>query len=42
MQAPQTGIILNKEAWTEGRMVLTESQQDDLRSQVERFLEYIA
>lgn len=41
MQSPQTGIILNKEAWTEGRMVLTDSQMEELRSQVEHFLEVL-
>ena len=41
MTEPQTGIQLNKEAWTEGRMILTETQRESLRSQVDAFLEYI-
>lgn len=41
MTGPQTGIQLNKEAWTEGRMILTETQRESLRSQVDALLEYI-
>ena len=41
MPGPQTGIQLNKEAWTEGRMMLTEEQMTNLRLQVDAFLEYI-
>ena len=41
MADPQTGIQLNKEAWTEGRMILTEAQRESLRLQVDAFLEYI-
>lgn len=37
----QTGIRLNVEAWTEGRMILSEEQKESLRKQVEAFLEYI-
>ena len=32
---------LNMEAWTEGRMMLTEEQMTNLRLQVDAFLEYI-
>lgn len=41
MTEPQTGIRLNIEAWTEGRMVLTEVQMETLKSQVDTFLAYI-
>ena len=41
MTEPQTGIQLNMEAWTEGRMILTEAQKKNLRLQVDAFLEYI-
>ena len=41
MIEPQTGIQLNMEAWTEGRMMLTEAQKTNLRLQVAAFLEYI-
>lgn len=41
MTEPQTGIQLNKEAWTEGRMILTETQRESLRSQVDAFLKYL-
>ena len=41
LTAPQTGIQLNMEAWTEGRMMLTEEQMTNLRLQVDAFLEYI-
>ena len=41
MTEPQTGIQLNMEAWTEGRMMLTEEQMTNLRLQVDAFLEYI-
>ena len=41
MTEPQTGIQLNVEAWTEGRMMLTEAQKTNLRLQVDAFLEYI-
>ena len=37
----QTGIVLNVEAWTEGRMILSEEQRAALRAQVEAFLEII-
>ena len=41
MTESQTGIQLNMEAWTEGRMMLTEAQKTNLRLQVDAFLEYI-
>ncbi|MDY5969586.1 MAG: NADPH-dependent FMN reductase [Bacteroidales bacterium] len=42
MAAPQCGIQLNVEAWTEGRMVLTEAQKENLKKQADAFLDYIA
>ncbi|MGN1260261.1 MAG: NADPH-dependent FMN reductase [Alloprevotella sp.] len=41
MIEPQTGIQLNKEAWTEGRMILTDVQKESLRGQVDAFMKYI-
>ena len=41
MKEPQTGIQLNVEAWTEGRLILTESQKEHLSLQVDAFLDYI-
>lgn len=41
MVEPQTGIRLNKEAWTEGRMILTEAQKAALKQQADAFLDYI-
>ena len=37
----QTGIALNLEAWTEGRMILTDEQKAQLAKQAELFLEFI-
>ena len=37
----QTGIVLNLEAWTEGRMILTEEQIASLKAQAEAFLKFI-
>ena len=37
----QTGIVLNLEAWTEGRMSLTEEQIASLKTQVDAFLKFI-
>lgn len=37
----QTGIALNLEAWTEGRMILTEAQKSQLAQQADRFLNYM-
>lgn len=41
MTEPQTGIQLNKEAWTEERLILTDDQQENLREQVDAFMAYI-
>ena len=41
MPGPQTGIQLNKEAWTEGRMILSDTQKEELRGQADAFLAYI-
>ena len=41
MTEGQTGIVLNLEAWTEGRMILTEEQKAQLAKQAELFLEFI-
>ena len=41
MTEPQTGIQLSKEAWTEGRMILTGTQRESLRLQVDAFLKYL-
>lgn len=38
MAEHQTGIALNMEAWTEGRMILTEEQKKALTKQVDAFL----
>ena len=37
----QTGIVLNLEAWTEGRMILTEEQTASLKAQADAFLKFI-
>ena len=37
----QTGIVLNLEAWTEGRMILTAEQIASLKAQAEAFLKFI-
>lgn len=42
MASPQTGIALNTEAWTEGKMILTDEQLHDIQKQVDAFLDYIA
>ena len=41
MTEGQTGIALNLEAWTEGRMVLTEEQKTQLATQADKFLKFI-
>lgn len=41
MTEGQTGIALNTEAWTEGRMILTEEQKTQLAKQAELFLKFI-
>ncbi len=38
MMEPQTGIVLNMEAWTEGRMILSDEQWQTLKAQIEAFL----
>ena len=37
----QTGVVLNLEAWTEGRMILSEEQIASLKAQTEAFLKFI-
>lgn len=41
MVEPQTGVTLNKEAWSEGRMILTDEQHNALKEQAEAFLRYL-
>lgn len=41
MVSPQTGIVLNTEAWTEGRMILTDDQRVALNEQAEAFVKYL-
>ena len=38
---PQTRIALNVEAWTEGRMILSDEQKVALKNQVEAFLKIV-
>ena len=38
---PQTGIALNIEAWTEGRMILSDEQRAALKAQVEALLNIV-
>ena len=38
---PQTSIALNVEAWTEGRMILSDEQKVALKNQVEAFLKIV-
>ena len=37
----QTGIVLNMEAWTEGRMILSDEQRAALKAQVEALLKKV-
>jgi len=37
----QTGVVLNTEAWTEGRMILTDEQIASLKAQAEAFLKFV-
>ena len=37
----QTGVVLNLEAWTEGRMILSEEQIASLKAQTDAFLKFI-
>lgn len=41
MAGPQTGVALNMEAWTEGRMILTDAQKEALRQQADAFLAFV-
>lgn len=41
MTTPQTGIVLNAEAWSEGRMILTAEQFSALKEQAEAFVKYL-
>lgn len=41
MTTPQTGITLNAEAWTEGRMILTDEQRTALKEQADAFVKYL-
>ena len=41
MAEPQTGVVLNAEAWTEGRMILTDEQRAALKAQAEAFVKYL-
>ena len=41
MTEPQTGVVLNAEAWTEGRMILTDEQRAALKEQAEAFVKYL-
>lgn len=41
MSAPQTGIVLNAEAWSEGRMILNDKQLSALKEQAEAFVKYL-
>ena len=37
----QTGIVLKTEAWTEGRMILSDDQRQALKAQVEALLRIV-
>ena len=41
MTEGQTGIALNVEAWTEGRMILDDEQKAALTRQVDLFLSFL-
>lgn len=41
MTEPQTGIALGKEAWTNGEFKLTDEQLSELKTQAERFVEFL-
>jgi NAD(P)H-dependent FMN reductase len=41
MAAPQTGVTLNAEAWSEGRMILTDAQRTALKAQAEAFVKFL-
>ena len=38
LDIPQTGIMLNVEAWTEGKMILTDEQKQEVKAQAEALL----
>ena len=41
MTEPQTGIALGKEAWTNGEFKLTDEQLSELKTQAEKFAEFL-
>ena len=41
MKEPQTGIALGMEAWVKGEFKLTEEQTNELKTQAEKFAEFI-
>ena len=41
MTEPQTGIALGKEAWTNGMFKLTDEQLSELKTQAEKFAEFV-
>ncbi len=41
MTEPQTGIALGKEAWTNGEFKLTDEQLSELKTQAEKFAEFV-
>ena len=41
MTEPQTGVTLNAEAWTEGRMILSDEQLATLKAQADAFVKYL-
>lgn len=41
MTEPQTGVVLNAEAWTEGCMILTDEQRAALKAQAEAFVKFL-
>lgn len=42
MAEGQTGVELNVEAWTEGRMILSDEQLRELQEQTKTFIDFIA
>lgn len=41
MKEPQTGIVLGMEAWVKGEFKLTEKQLNELKTQAEKFAEFM-
>lgn len=41
MDTPQTGVVLNNEAWTEGRMILSDGDIKALEAEAEALLAFI-